>query len=543
MKPIFYLLIMLVLLASCYEDKGNYDYSLVNEVNVVLPSGYGLRLADTTLVIRPEISQSLRDGYQHLKFCWQHSTVNFASVASPTADTLSFADTVSLRIDPYDKDLKFTHYLRLNVYDEENDILYPFQTKVSLVKPFNGAWMVLHKQGGETRLGAVEYIDGVPLVTVNAFYETTGKKLQGEPLCLGCHEGMVTSYWGPGNYVYNGFSIVTDDPDEAGIYTQSKQFEKNDSLSRMVAPAYREMINYQGITHYETFTSASICMSDGVLYQGGNGLKLYKAQLSKNVSGEVYLSKATPVGFISMYYDRIGRRFLYYYYYNNIHSIDPLIFSEAGNQETLNPIPARANNVRYGEIDPNAIPKGQEVVYIGPGYQYGASMTGAGNRMYCYAYGLGENGKSYVWEFRSYGIINSNDVAFSGYYEIETPTGINENTCFASSMAFNGILFFAADNKVYRLDFTTSGGVASVVYSHPTGGKISKMKFAKSGAVSSNLDYPAGTFHPNRTLAVVVDKNDGTCDLVILHLSVSGKPNENTQCYKDFGKIKDVVFL
>lgn len=543
MKPIFYFLTLLVLVASCYEDKGNYNYSSVNEVNVVLPSGYGLRLADTTLVIRPEISQSLRDGYQHLKFCWQHSTVNFASVVSPTADTLSFADTVALRIDPNDKDLKFTHYLRLNVYDEENDILYPFQTKVSLVKPFNGAWMVLHKQGGETRLGAVEYIDGAPLVSVNAFYETTGKKLRGEPLCLGCHEGMVTSYWGAGNYVYNGFSVVTDDPDEAGIYTQSKQFEKNDSLSRMVAPAYREMINYQGITQYETFTSASICMSDGVLYQGGNGLKLYKARISENVSGEVYLSKATPVGFISMYYDRIGRRFLYYYYYNNIHSMDPLIFNEAGNQETLNPIPVRANNVRYGEIDPNAIPKGQEVIYIGPGYQYGPSMTGAGNRMYCYAYALGENGKSYVWEFRSYGIINSNDVAFSGYYEIETPAGMNENTCFASSMAFNGILFFAADNKVYRLDFTTSGGVASVVYSHPTGGKISKMKFAKSGAVSSNLDYPAGTFHPNRTLAVVLDKNNGTSELVILHLSVSGKPNENTQCYQDFGKIKDIVFL
>lgn len=94
----------------------------------------------------------------HLQFYWQHSTVNFASVTAKEADTLSFADTVALRINPDDKDLKYEHYLRLNVYDEENDILYPYQTKVSVVKPFNGAWMVLHKQKGETRLGLLNIL-------------------------------------------------------------------------------------------------------------------------------------------------------------------------------------------------------------------------------------------------------------------------------------------------------------------------------------------------------------------------------------------------
>lgn len=93
------------------------------------------------------------------------------------------------------------------------------------------------------------------------------------------------------------------------------------------------------------------------------------------------------------------------------------------------------------------------------------------------------------------------------------------------------------------MDFTTSGGVASVVYAHPDGGNISKMKFAKSGAVNSKLDYPGGTWHPNRTLAVVVDQNDGNSDLVILKLSVSGKMEGGAQSYSDFGKIKDIVFL
>lgn len=100
MKNAVYFLMIFMLLSSCYEDKGNYDYTAVNELSVQLPSSYGLRLGDTTLVIRPVISQSMRDGYKHLQFYWQHSTVNFASVTAKEADTLSFADTVALRINP-----------------------------------------------------------------------------------------------------------------------------------------------------------------------------------------------------------------------------------------------------------------------------------------------------------------------------------------------------------------------------------------------------------------------------------------------------------
>ena len=68
MKNTIYLLMIFMLLSSCYDDKGNYDYIAVNEVDVQLPSSFGLRLGDTTLVIRPEISQSMRDGYKHLQF-------------------------------------------------------------------------------------------------------------------------------------------------------------------------------------------------------------------------------------------------------------------------------------------------------------------------------------------------------------------------------------------------------------------------------------------------------------------------------------------
>ena len=55
---------------------------------------------------------------------------------------------------------------------------------------------------------------------------------------------------------------------------------------------------------------------------------------------------------------------------------------------------------------------------------------------------------------------------------------MDESSCFASGSVYNGILFYTAGNKVYRLDFTQEGGSASVIYTHPQG-TITSMEFAK----------------------------------------------------------------
>ena len=98
MKNLIYIIGMLFLAAACYDDKGNYDYSEINEISVELPESYGLRLTDTTLVIRPVISQSLREKYEHLHFMWLCSKSSYATI--PRGDTLSYADTVAIKIDP-----------------------------------------------------------------------------------------------------------------------------------------------------------------------------------------------------------------------------------------------------------------------------------------------------------------------------------------------------------------------------------------------------------------------------------------------------------
>ena len=73
MKQYIYILIIL-LLASCYDDKGNYDYTDVNTVESGLEEVY-YRFTDETIVtIDPKLSQSLEQNKENLKFLWLHST-------------------------------------------------------------------------------------------------------------------------------------------------------------------------------------------------------------------------------------------------------------------------------------------------------------------------------------------------------------------------------------------------------------------------------------------------------------------------------------
>ena len=69
---IYYMFGILFLLGACYDDKGNYNYSEINEIVVDLAESYVLPLTDTTLVIRPNISQTLldrKDKCRHYQLC------------------------------------------------------------------------------------------------------------------------------------------------------------------------------------------------------------------------------------------------------------------------------------------------------------------------------------------------------------------------------------------------------------------------------------------------------------------------------------------
>ena len=541
MKRLIYFILGL-LVASCYDDKGNYTYQEVNKLDVSLNKVYSVRLdKDTTVTIIPQLSQSLQENEDNLEYTWLHSTTNHNFYGHGKFDTVGLEKNLSFHIDPEVKNLAYAHYFRLNVYDRITDIEYPVNTTIELIKPYVGSWMILHRKNGQTELGSVEYIGGDIVVQEDAYYEETGKRFTGKPQALMSYTTSC-KYYGTGSG-WNMFTVITDDPVESGVYCQWKHFEKKDSLTRMVAPLAQNSFDFQHITLADgDGTASALLLSGGMLYQSPRAGKIYEP--AADLEGEVNITLASKISNNALLYDEAGHRFAFYYNTSDglgVKKYDPLYFSESEeNTNLIKAIPTRDGNV--SAVNPNKLPEDQKVLYLGTGYQYASAWTSV------YAYALAKNDtRCFVYEFNPRGFNYSDNASFNGYYTINIPQGLDESAVFASTPPYSGLLFYASGNTVYRLDFKQAGGKATAIYTH-AGGKAVKMKFAKRYLSSSNA-FDAYEFDVQYSLGIGFDMGNGKGDFVILNLSSTGSVGGDSehypakQVYTDFGEITDFVFI
>lgn len=541
MKRLIYFILGL-LVASCYDDKGNYTYQEVNTLDVSLNKVYSVRLdKDTTVTIIPQLSQSLQENEDNLEYTWLHSTTNHNFYGHGKFDTVGLEKNLSFHIDPEAKNLAYAHYFRLNVYDRITDIEYPVNTTIELIKPYVGSWMILHRKNGQTELGSVEYIGGDIVVQEDAYYEETGKRFTGKPQALMSYTTSC-KYYGTGSG-WNMFTVITDDPVESGVYCQWKHFEKKDSLTRMVAPLAQNSFDFQHITLADgDGTASALLLSGGMLYQSPRAGKIYEP--AADLEGEVNITLASKISNNALLYDEAGHRFAFYYNTSDglgVKKYDPLYFSESEeNTNLIKAIPTRDGNV--SAVNPNKLPEDQKVLYLGTGYQYASAWTSV------YAYALAKNDtRCFVYEFNPRGFNYSDNASFNGYYTINIPQGLDESAVFASTPPYSGLLFYASGNTVYRLDFKQAGGKATAIYTH-AGGKAVKMKFAKRYLSSSNA-FDTYEFDVQYSLGIGFDMGNGKGDFVILNLSPTGSVGGDSehypakQVYTDFGEITDFVFI
>ena len=541
MKRLIYFILGL-LVASCYDDKGNYTYQEVNTLDVSLNKVYSVRLdKDTTVTIIPQLSQSLQENEDNLEYTWLHSTTNHNFYGHGKFDTVGLEKNLNFHIDPEAKNLAYAHYFRLNVYDRITDIEYPVNTTIELIKPYVGSWMILHRKNGQTELGSVEYIGGDIVVQEDAYYEETGKRFTGKPQALMSYTTSC-KYYGTGSG-WNMFTVITDDPVESGVYCQWKHFEKKDSLTRMVAPLAQNSFDFQHITLADgDGTASALLLSGGMLYQSPRAGKIYEP--AADLEGEVNITLASKISNNALLYDEAGHRFAFYYNTSDglgVKKYDPLYFSESEeNTNLIKAIPTRDGNV--SAVNPNKLPEDQKVLYLGTGYQYASAWTSV------YAYALAKNDtRCFVYEFNPRGFNYSDNASFNGYYTINIPQGLDESAVFASTPPYSGLLFYASGNTVYRLDFKQAGGKATAIYTH-AGGKAVKMKFAKRYLSSSNA-FDAYEFDVQYSLGIGFDMGNGKGNFVILNLSSTGSVGGDSehypakQVYTDFGEITDFVFI
>ena len=192
MKKILYVAMSALMLTSCYEDKGNYDYHFddLNKVGIsdvtYTPSAYkGVSgsvieiqmpmTEDKVQRVEANLKQTLADNYDNLDFTWYSSyTVTETNPMTGRETTKTLRDTLHTR--GY-VDLKFpvntdrSYNLMMVVKDKTTDLDYYAHLNVKTRLLFKNSLFFLHQKGSETYLGNVEKI-GSSLESRSNAYQT-----------------------------------------------------------------------------------------------------------------------------------------------------------------------------------------------------------------------------------------------------------------------------------------------------------------------------------------------------------------------------------
>lgn len=201
MKNIIYVAMSALLLTSCYEDKGNYDYRFdsMNQVDIsnvsYQPEAYEgvsgkvievqLPLTeDKVQRVEAKLSQTLSDNYDNLDFTWYTSytasktdPMTGSPIVEAVKDTLHTKGYVELEF-PANTDRNYA--VIMEVKDRSTDLDYYAKLNVKTRLLFKNSLFFLHQKGGETFLGNVEKI-GTMLESRSNAYKTAKPTITDNP--------------------------------------------------------------------------------------------------------------------------------------------------------------------------------------------------------------------------------------------------------------------------------------------------------------------------------------------------------------------------
>lgn len=203
-----------LLLTSCYEDKGNYDYRFdsMNQVDIsnvsYQPEAYEgvsgkvievqLPLTeDKVQRVEAKLSQTLSENYDNLDFTWytaytatKRDPMTGREVTETVRDTLRTNGYVDLNF-PANTDRNYS--VIMEVKDRTTDLDYYAKLNVKTRLLFKNSLFFLHQQGGETLLGNVEKI-GSKLESRSNAYKTARPTATDNPFADAIKLGYMSCY-------------------------------------------------------------------------------------------------------------------------------------------------------------------------------------------------------------------------------------------------------------------------------------------------------------------------------------------------------------
>lgn len=553
-----------LLLTSCYEDKGNYDYRFdsMNQVDIsnvsYQPEAYEgvsgkvievqLPLTeDKVQRVEAKLSQTLSDNYDNLDFTWytaytatKRDPMTGREVTETVRDTLRTNGYVDLNF-PANTDRNYS--VIMEVKDRTTDLDYYAKLNVKTRLLFKNSLFFLHQKGGETFLGNVEKI-GTMLESRSNAYKTAKPTITDNPFADAVKLGytscpypevnglMVFRSNGRGN-TYNVFKAL-DTYDVPLVPAVSSSFV----ASRVITVGNIGNLN----------ENKCLLSRDGQFYIGKN-LPYYTvpgedAEESLQ-SGDYRVTAATVTESYYVLWDAKINRFIYQsnsdwfpfqlneYAQNPPHSVYPVMdakvdFSSLG---TLSPVGKTAVYgfiASHNEFFPDAKPQ-----FI---------FKDADNNFYLYELTpVDAGGKSRG------GDAGASESAFTitgkklpDFHPGSNLASITYNPWFSTNY-----IFYAKDDNVIRHNL--SNGDEQVVYTAPAGYTVSVIKFRTEDAESnSTMSSNFGDLGLYLSIGMNKESNGAVAEI---KLTPAADVDESFSlfCDKDsegnaFGRILDLQF-
>lgn len=152
MKTKIYTLLSLcvILLYSCYSDKGNYDYKEINEVHIGgLPTGMVTKFKDVdTLKASPILDETLNG--ENYTYTWtavlQNGKIN---------DQFEFEIGHEKELNYFVKLPLGKYYVYLKVFDQTTQVTWRQKFDLEVITATTSGWLVLSDNGGMTKLDMI----------------------------------------------------------------------------------------------------------------------------------------------------------------------------------------------------------------------------------------------------------------------------------------------------------------------------------------------------------------------------------------------------
>jgi hypothetical protein len=230
-KHIFYLVIGLLFVQACYDDKGNYDYKNVNEVTIKLPKSYFNNIImGTPVLIEPTITFKNPEDTSYFKYEW-YLAANLVSTERNLNTTWN--------------ELGET-YGEFRVIDTLTGCKYMVNFSIGQVTPYETGWMVLYDKDGKSKLCYIQDQNGVYKDFIGIYEEINGEGLGSSPVKMVEHyttkkasEILVIQRGAPGCVEVDGKSLMRK------VTTQQEFL--NETLPEQFAPvdaSYAGRVNY-----------------------------------------------------------------------------------------------------------------------------------------------------------------------------------------------------------------------------------------------------------------------------------------------------------